>query len=91
MYIDVTKPTTQLLTRNAVTLSPPPQLHYHEEKKIEQTDIEKSEKKKKKKKKKTLETVDLEEERLLYVQVREILEQSCSSCSGEKPQTLHEG
>jgi hypothetical protein len=72
MDIDVTKPTTQLLTRNAVTLSPPPQLHYHEEKKIEQTDIEKSEKKKKKK---TLETVDLEEERLLCVQVREILEQ----------------
>jgi hypothetical protein len=71
MDIDVTKPTTQLLTRNAVTLSPPPQLHYHEEKKIEQTDIEKSEKKKKK----TLETVDLEEERLLCVQVREILEQ----------------
>jgi len=73
MDIDVTKPTTQLLTRNAVTLSPPPQLHYHEEKKIEQTDIEKSEKKKKKKR--TLETVDLEEERLLCVQVREILEQ----------------
>jgi hypothetical protein len=72
MDIDVTKPTTQLLTRNAVTLSPPPQLHYHEEKKIEQTDIEKSEKKKKKR---TLETVDLEEERLLCVQVREILEQ----------------
>ncbi len=68
----MTKPTTQLLTRNAVTLSPPPQLHYHEEKKIEQTDIEKSEKKKKKR---TLETVDLEEERLLCVQVREILEQ----------------
>jgi hypothetical protein len=90
MDIDVTKPTTQLLTRNAVTLSPPPQLHYHEEKKIEQTDIEKSEKKKKKKKK-TLETVDLEEERLLCVQVREILEQSCSNSSGEKPQTLHEG
>ncbi len=89
MDIDVTKPTTQLLTRNAVTLSPPPQLHYHEEKKIEQTDIEKSEKKKKKKK--TLETVDLEEERLLCVQVREILEQWCSSSSGEKPQTLHEG
>jgi hypothetical protein len=88
MDIDVTKPTTQLLTRNAVTLSPPPQLHYHEEKKIEQTDIEKSEKKKKKK---TLDTVDLEEERLLCVQVREILEQSCSSSSGEKPQTLHEG
>ncbi len=88
MDIDVTKPTTQLLTRNAVTLSPPPQLHYHEEKKIEQTDIEKSEKKKKKK---TLETVDLEEERLLCVQVREILEQWCSSSSGEKPQTLHEG
>ncbi len=87
MDIDVTKPTTQLLTRNAVTLSPPPQLHYHEEKKIEQTDIEKSEKKKKK----TLETVDLEEERLLCVQVREILEQWCSSSSGEKPQTLHEG
>jgi hypothetical protein len=73
MDIDVTKTTTQLLTRNAVTLSPPPQLYYHEEKKIEQTDIEKSEKKK------TLETVDLEEERLLCVQVREILEQSCSS------------
>ncbi len=91
MDIDVTKPTTQLLTRNAVTLSPPPQLHYHEETKIEQTDIEKSEKKKKKKKKKTLETVDLEEERLLCVQVREILEQSCSNSSGEKPQTLHEG
>jgi hypothetical protein len=89
MDIDVTKPTTQLQTRNAVTLSPPPQLHYHEEKKIEQTDIEKSEKKKKKKK--TLESVDLEEERLLCVQVREILEQSCSSSSGEKPQTLHEG
>jgi hypothetical protein len=89
MDIDVTKPTTQLLTRNAVTLSPPPQLHYHEEKKIEQTDIEKSEKKKKKKK--TLDTVDLEEESFLCVQVREILEQSCSSSSGEKPQTLHEG
>ncbi len=89
MDIDVTKPTTQLLTRNGVTLSPPLQLHYHEEKKIELTDIEKRETKKKKKK--TLDTVDLEEERLLCVQVREILEQSCSSSSGEKPQTLNEG